>query len=883
MDRLVFGILAHVDAGKTTLSEAMLYLTGGIRRLGRVDHADAFLDTDALERERGITIFSKPAALTLGDLEATLLDTPGHADFSAEMERALSVLDCAVLVVSGGAGVQAHTLTLWRLLRDYGVPTLLFVNKMDLPGADREAVLSELRRRLDEGCVDFSREEAEIWEEAALCDEGAMEAYLETGALSDEAVRDLVARRRVFPCYFGSALRLEGVEALLNGLARFAPRRTWPGAFSARVYKIARDGQGRRLTFLKVTGGTLHVRDALSGGEGETAWQEKVDQIRLYSGEKFRAVEEAPAGTVCAVTGLTHTRPGQGLGAEPESRAPELEPVLRYRVVLPEGSDVHAALGMFRELEEEDPMLRVVWSEPTRQIHVQLMGQIQLEVLRRQLADRFGLAVDFDQGGIVYKETIAAPVEGVGHYEPLRHYAEVHLLLEPLPTGSGLQFATCCPEDVLEGHWQRLILTHLMERSHPGVLTGSAITDMRLTLTAGRAHLKHTEGGDFRQATYRAVRQGLMSAQSVLLEPWYRFRLEVPGESLGRAISDVQQMGGDFEPPETAGEEAVLTGGAPVAAMSGYWREVAAYTRGRGRLACEAAGYRPCRSAQEVMEAIGYDPRRDIDNPADSVFCAHGAGYTVPWDQVPAMAHVSSGLQLDREEDAEEDVASPRRTAPPPPRSKEEEAELTAIFERTYGQVKRREPLRPAARPVEGTVRRTVPDRPQGPEYLLVDGYNIIFAWDELKELAKVNLESARRLLMDLLCNYQGFKKCVVILVFDAYKVKGNPGSVERWHNIYVVYTREAETADTYIERATYEIARDHRVRVATSDSLEQLIILGHGAVRLSAREFKAEMEAVEGSIREIIARNNRTRGEENTLRRRAVIKGKTGEAPGGT
>ena len=644
MDKLVIGILAHVDAGKTTLSEGLLYTCGRLKKLGRVDHKDAFLDTDPMERERGITIFSKPAALTLGDLEATLLDTPGHADFSAEMERALSVLDCAVLVVSGGAGVQAHTLTLWRLLRDYGVPTLLFVNKMDLPGADRKAVLSELRRRLDEGCVDFSREEAEIWEEAALCDEGAMEAYLETGALSDEAVRDLVARRRVFPCYFGSALRLEGVEALLNGLARFAPRRTWPGAFAARVYKIARDGQGRRLTFLKVTGGTLHVRDALSGGEGEDAWQEKVDQIRLYSGEKFRAVEEAPAGTVCAVTGLTHTRPGQGLGAEPESRAPELEPVLRYRVVLPEGSDVHAALGMFRELEEEDPMLRVVWSEPTRQIHVQLMGQIQLEVLRRQLADRFGLAVDFDQGGIVYKETIAAPVEGVGHYEPLRHYAEVHLLLEPLPTGSGLQFATCCPEDVLEGHWQRLILTHLMERSHPGVLTGSAITDMRLTLTAGRSHLKHTEGGDFRQATYRAIRQGLMQAMQqgeiLLLEPIYRYQLLVPEDAAGKVNGLLAALAGQSHPPWFDQEWAELSGTAPVEQMLPLLEQLPALTAGRGSASTTFAGYAPCHNTDSVVQQRDYDPIRDIDHPADSIFCSHGAGFTVPWEKVKEYVHL---------------------------------------------------------------------------------------------------------------------------------------------------------------------------------------------------------------------------------------------------
>ena len=851
MDRLVFGILAHVDAGKTTLSEAMLYLTGGIRRLGRVDHADAFLDTDALERERGITIFSKPAALTLGDLEATLLDTPGHADFSAEMERALSVLDCAVLVVSGGAGVQAHTLTLWRLLRDYGVPTLLFVNKMDLPGADREAVLSELRRRLDEGCVDFSREEAEIWEEAALCDEGAMEAYLETGALSDEAVRDLVARRRVFPCYFGSALRLEGVEALLNGLARFAPRRTWPGVFAARVYKIARDGQGRRLTFLKVTGGTLCVRDALSGGEGETAWQEKVDQIRLYSGEKFRAVEEAPAGTVCAVTGLTHTRPGQGLGAEPESRAPELEPVLRYRVVLPEGSDVHAALGMFRELEEEDPMLRVVWSEPTRQIHVQLMGQIQLEVLRRQLADRFGLAVDFDQGGIVYKETIAAPVEGVGHYEPLRHYAEVHLLLEPLPTGSGLQFAARCPEDVLEGHWQRLILTHLMERSHPGVLTGSAITDMRLTLTAGRAHLKHTEGGDFRQATYRAVRQGLMSAQSVLLEPWYDFTLEVPAESVGRAMTDVQRMCGEFEGPQMRGETAVLTGSLPVSEVGDYWSQVAAYTQGRGRFSCRLDGYRPCHNTQQVVEERGYDPDRDVDNPSGSVFCDHGAGVHVPWNEVRSHMHVDSGW-LPEEERA--------RKAQPAPQFQRGYAsqvaldkELEEIFARTYGAVKPRAfhsvkaTTKPKERPWKGLKQRT------GKDYLLVDGYNIIHAWEDLSALAREDLDGARAKLIDLLRNYQSWRGCQVIVVFDAYKVKGGKGAVEQLGDLYVVYTKEAETADMYIERTTYQLSRDNRVRVATSDGLEQMIILGHGAQRMSAAELKYETDQVMAQIRDTI------------------------------
>ncbi len=878
MNHLVIGILAHVDAGKTTLSEAMLYLSGRIRRLGRVDHQDAFLDTDTLEKERGITIFSKQAVLPLEGAEVTLLDTPGHVDFSAEMERTLGVLDCAILVISGTDGVQSHTLTLWRLLERYGVPTFLFINKMDMAGTDRAALLAALGKQLDEGCLDFGLPEGELWEEAAVCGEEALAEYLETGALSEASLRTLIRDRKVFPCCFGSALKLTGVEAFLHTLARFSPRPAYPEQFGARVYKITRDSQGTRLTHMKITGGSLRVKALLTGeDESGERWSEKADQIRVYSGARFVPVEEAVAGTVCAVSGLTHTFPGQGLGLEAPAGPPALEPVLHYQLLLPEGSDPHAALEKLRELEEEDPMLRIVWNARLQEIHLQLMGQVQLEVLRRRIADRFGLEADFGPGSIIYKETIASPVEGVGHYEPLRHYAEVHLLLEPLPAGSGLQFYADCSEDVLDRNWQRLVLTHLAEKQHLGVLTGSPITDMKLTLTAGRAHLAHTEGGDFRQATYRAVRQGLMEAESVLLEPWYDFRLELPGECLGRAMSDIQQMGGRFDPPQAAGDASLLTGSVPVSEMGEYWRDVAAYTRGRGRLSCSLRGYERCHNAQEVIAAAGYDPERDVDNPPDSVFCAHGAGYTVKWSEVPSHAHVSSGIRLESAPEPPNETApassSRRPTAAPYPRSKEEEAQLQAIFERTYGQVKRRAFQPTPKAPPGGTVKRTVPPRSTGPEYLLVDGYNIIFAWDELKEMAGANLEAARRMLMDLLCNYQGFKKCVVILVFDAYKVKGNPGTVEHYHNIHVVYTKEAETADTYIERATYEIARDHRVRVATSDNLEQLIILGHGAVRLSAREFKDEVEAAEGSIRALIEENNRRGRSLHQVKNTAIIK----------
>ncbi len=846
MKKLVVGILAHVDAGKTTLSEGMLYQSGCLKKLGRVDHQDAFLDTFALERQRGITIFSKQAVLPLGQTEVTLLDTPGHVDFSAEMERTLQVLDYAILVISGTDGVQGHTETLWRLLERYQVPTFLFINKMDLPGALREPLLEELKNRLGEGCVDFSQPDQQAsWEEAALCDEQTLARYLEHGRLNQEELAQLVARRKLFPCYFGAALKLDGVEALLQGLDDYTLEPQYPQAFGARVYKIARDPQGNRLTYMKVTGGCLRVKDALAA-EGK----EKVDQIRIYSGQRYQLADQAPAGTVCAVTGLDTTYPGQGLGEEAPAQAPVLEPVLTYRVDLPQGTDAHKALLQLRQLEEEDPQLHIVWNEPLREIHMQLMGEVQLEILKQIIAQRFGMEVEFGAGNILYRETIARPVEGVGHFEPLRHYAEVHLLLEPLPRGSGLQFATRCSEDLLDRNWQRLVLTHLEEKTHLGVLTGSPITDMKITLVAGRAHVKHTEGGDFRQATYRAVRQGLMSAESILLEPWYAFRLEVPTAQVGRAMADLQRLGGQFDPPQEQGEFSLLQGAAPVATLRDYGLEVTAYTGGRGRFSCTLQGYEPCHNQQQVVEAIGYDCQRDVDNTGDSVFCAHGAGFVVKWDQVRRYMHVDSGLRLDPPE--EEAAAAP--AAPPPVRysgSLEEDKELMAIYERTYGPIRRREWRAPQT--AAQAPQRPLVMRDRGPEYLLVDGYNIIFAWEELKEVARDNLDLARQMLMDILSNYQGFKKCVVILVFDAYKVPGGTGEVSRYHNIYVVYTKEAETADAYIEKTTYEISKRHRVRVATSDNTEQLIILGHGALRLSAQTFRQEVEQVQGELRSLL------------------------------
>ena len=849
--QIVLGILAHVDSGKTTLSEAMLYRAGVTRRLGRVDHKDAFLDTDALEKARGITIFSKQALLTAGDTDITLLDTPGHVDFSTETERTLQVLDYAVLVVSGTDGVQSHTETLWRLLRRYHVPTFVFVNKMDLPGMERQELLAQLNRRLGEGFVDFGAEQADRDEALALCDENLMDRMLDAGQLSDADLIPAIARRHVFPCWFGAALKLEGVDELLEGLDRYTRPAPALEAFGAKVFKVSQDEQGARLTWLRVTGGELKVKAQLTGEADGEPWAEKANQLRLYSGTKYTLTEAIGPGQVCAVTGLTKARPGEGLGAERDSDLPVLEPVLSYQVLLPEGADVHAALGKLHRLEEEEPQLHVVWNETLGEIHVQLMGEIQLEVLRSLLAERFGLEVEFGPGGILYKETITEPMEGVGHYEPLRHYAEVHLKLEPLPRGSGMQFAADCREEVLDKNWQRLVLTHLEEKQHLGVLTGSPLTDVKITLIAGRAHLKHTEGGDFRQATYRAVRQGLMLAKSQLLEPWYAFRLEVPAENIGRAMSDIQRMEGTFDPPESGEETAVLTGFAPVSTMRSYPMEVVSYTRGRGHLSLTLDGYRPCHNAQEVIAAIGYEPEHDLDNPADSVFCAHGAGFVVPWDQVRSHMHVDSGWGKSTR--PEQEAAVPQRRAMAYRATLEEDAELLKIFERTYGPIKR-DPLA-AFRPVQKR------ERPEfaaeqweiAPEYLLVDGYNIIFAWDELNALSKESLDAARHKLMDILCNYQGFQKCVLILVFDAYRVPGSPGSIEQYHNIHVVYTKEAETADMFIERVTHEIGRNRRVRVATSDGMEQIIILGHGALRVSARMFHEEVQNVEKQIRALV------------------------------
>ena len=849
--QIVLGILAHVDSGKTTLSEAMLYRAGVTRRLGRVDHKDAFLDTDALEKARGITIFSKQALLTAGDTDITLLDTPGHVDFSTETERTLQVLDYAVLVVSGTDGVQSHTETLWRLLRRYHVPTFVFVNKMDLPGMERQELLAQLNRRLGEGFVDFGAEQADRDEALALCDENLMDRMLDAGQLQDADLIPAIARRHVFPCWFGAALKLEGVDALLDGLDRYTRPAPALEAFGAKVFKVSQDEQGVRLTWLRVTGGELKVKAQLTGEADGEPWAEKANQLRLYSGAKYTLAEAIGPGQVCAVTGLTKARPGEGLGAERDSDLPVLEPVLSYQVLLPEGADVHAALGKLHRLEEEEPQLHVVWNETLGEIHVQLMGEIQLEVLRSLLAERFGLAVEFGPGGILYKETITEPMEGVGHYEPLRHYAEVHLKLEPLPRGSGMQFAADCREEVLDKNWQRLVLTHLEEKQHLGVLTGSPLTDVKITLIAGRAHLKHTEGGDFRQATYRAVRQGLMLAKSQLLEPWYAFRLEVPAENIGRAMSDIQRMEGSFDPPESGEETAVLTGFAPVSTMRSYPMEVVSYTRGRGHLSLTLDGYRPCHNAQEVIAAIGYEPEHDLDNPADSVFCAHGAGFVVPWDQVRSHMHVDSGWGKSTR--PEQEAAVPQRRAMAYRATLEEDAELLKMFERTYGPIKR-DPLA-AFRPVQ---KRERPDFAAeqweiAPEYLLVDGYNIIFAWDELNALSKESLDAARHKLMDILCNYQGYQKCVLILVFDAYRVPGSPGSIEQYHNIHVVYTKEAETADMFIERVTHEIGRNRRVRVATSDGMEQIIILGHGALRVSARMFHEEVQNVEKQIRALV------------------------------
>ena len=847
------GLLAHVDAGKTTLSESILYQSGAIRNLGRVDHQDAFLDTDEMERERGITIFSKQAVLTWKDTEITLLDTPGHVDFSAEMERVLQVLDCAVLVISGADGVQGHTETLWKLLTRYGIPVFLFVNKMDQEGTDCGKLLAELKSRFSEGCIDFGRVETgaeEVIEEIAVCDEQTMEEYLEKGSVAAASIRRLVAERKIFPCYFGSALHLQGVEELMNGICTYQMQKEYPAVFGAKVYKIARDGQGNRLTYLKVTGGTLKVKDVI-GENGD-----KVNQIRVYSGEKYELLSEADAGKVCAVTGLAETYPGQGLGAEKDSELPILEPVLTYRIILPDDCNVHTMLRDLKLLEEEEPELHVVWIEKSQEIHVQLMGDVQIEILQRIIKERFGVLVEFGEGSIVYKETIAAPVEGVGHFEPLRHYAEVHLRLEPGERGSGIQFDSECSEDVLDRNWQRLVLTHLEEKEHKGVLTGSVITDMKITLTSGKAHLKHTEGGDFRQATYRAVRQGLKKAESVLLEPYYEFRIELPSENVGRAMTDIQNRFGKFEAPETLGEMTVLTGIAPVSTLSGYQKDVIAYTGGRGRISLTLKGYDLCHNQEEVVAARGYDSELDLANPTGSVFCAHGAGFVVDWDEVEEYMHMERTLDQTGEEGLAE-VTLPKRRHSSIELTQEE---LDAIYVRTPDPVKQnhgpvtvcakekdREPGSAYTDPKWERRRREKEGRQ---EYLLVDGYNIIFSWEELRELSEKDIGAARGKLADILSNYQGYRKCTMILVYDAYKVEGNPGEVMKYHNIYIVYTKEAETADQYIEKTVRRIAKDAAVTVATSDGLEQVIILGQGANRMSAPGLKEEIERTLAEVR---------------------------------
>ena len=859
MKNIVMGILAHVDAGKTTLSESMLYLSGTVRKLGRVDHKDAFLDTYALERDRGITTFSKQAVFSLGNKKVNLLDTPGHVDFSAEMERTLQVLDYAVLVISGADGVQGHTETLWKLLKLYNIPTFIFINKMDQQGTDQAALLSELKERLDEGCIAFGKEEStETLEELAMTDEKVLDYFMEHESIRKEEICRLIQERRVFPCYFGSALKLEGVQELLYGFERYMEPYTGTEEFGAKVFKISRDDKGERLTFLKVTGGKLVVKMPVNLVDKE----EKVNQIRIYSGAKYETVNEVEAGGVCAVTGLVSSYIGQGFGVEKGTAAPFLEPVLTYQMILPDGADTTKVLRELKQLEEEEPLLNIVWNPALEEIHVQLMGEVQTEILKTMIAERFHLDVEFGTGKIVYKETIKNSVVGVGHYEPLRHYAEVHLKMEPLETGSGLVFDADCSEDVLDRNWQRLILTHLQEREHPGVLTGSPITDMKITIVAGRAHLKHTEGGDFRQATYRAVRQGLKSAESILLEPWYSFVLEVPSDQVGRAMSDIGQMNGSFEGPEAEDKQGMvrLTGTAPASEMRDYQREVWAYTKGRGRITFTLKGYEPCHNAEEVIEQIGYDSERDIDNPTGSVFCAHGAGFLVKWDEVPEYMHIKEDFLSEGSDEISEGEQTITGNAHFGNSSYSsgygDDPELLAIMEREFGSKQKerdrysgyRKQTVSAPMPRKTVIKDTEPKK----EYLLVYGYNVIFAWEELNELAKASIDAARNKLMDILSNYQGFTGCTLILVFDAYKVKGSQGEVQKYHNIYVVYTKEAETADQYIEKTTHEIGRKYKVTVATSDALEQVIVMGQGAYRISARDFYEEVERTEKQIREI-------------------------------
>lgn len=857
MNKVVIGVLAHVDSGKTTLSEALLYQSGSINRLGRVDHGNSFLDTFSLERDRGITIFSKQAVFKYKDTEFTLLDTPGHVDFSAETERTLQVLDYAILVISGTDGIQSHTHTLWKLLAKYNVPCFIFVNKMDLDGADRQKLLTELKTKFSDSCVDFNCEDKnEFNESIAICDEKLLNQYYESEKISQTDIISCIQSRKLFPCLFGSALKLTGVEEFLDCLHSYTIMPKYGSVFAGKVYKISED-KGQRLTFLKVTGGSLKVKEILKSDKNKSS--EKINQIRIYSGERFKTIEEAEAGTICAVTGITFTAPGDGLGTEKNSSLPVLEPVLTYRLNLPDNTDAHTALAKMRILENEDPQLKVVWNERLSEIQVQLMGDIQLEILQTIIRERFGIEASFSKGNIIYKETISDTVEGIGHFEPLRHYAEVHLLMKPSERNSGIVFKTDCKEEILDRNWQRLILTHLYEKTHIGVLTGSPITDMEIILVSGKAHPKHTEGGDFRQATYRAVRQGLRSADSILLEPIYKFMLEVPTENIGKAMTDIQRMSGSFSPPETIGDVSVISGTAPVSAMYDYAKDVMQYSHGKGKLICSLKSYEPCHNPEEVIKNIGYDCDGDTDNPCDSVFCAHGAGYSVKWNEVKSHMHLPSALSAPKNDYTDNHSRITFSNFRDKGNLFALDKELMQIFEQTYGPVKSRSgnPSQNHFSFTESTEKKKYkgkqPPNYDGKEYLLVDGYNVIFSWNNLKDITTDDLDAARNALINILCNYQGYKKCEIILVFDAYKVKGSR-EVEQVNNINIVYTKEAETADLYIEKVSHELAKKHRVRVVTSDALEQLIILGNGALRVSSREFLSEIEQAEEDIREIIS-----------------------------
>ena len=854
MKKITLGILAHVDSGKTTLSEAFLYATGKIRKLGRVDHKDAFLDSFDLEKQRGITIFSKQAELEYADTKITLLDTPGHVDFSAEMERTLQVLDYAVLVVSGSEGVQGHTETLWKLLNKYNIPTFIFVNKIDMPGTNKEFALTNIRNKFGDGVIDLSVEEKDM-EAIAVCDEDVLEMYMESGEISDETIADLVYERKLFPCYFGSALKNEGIDKLLDGINRYSFEPVYHEEFGAKVFKIVKEN-GVRLTYMKITGGFIKVKDILSGITDGNQWSEKINDIRVYSGEKFKSISEADAGCICAISGLNNTYPGQGLGFEIQSESPNLQPVLSYRIIIPENVNINQAYKMLKELEEEDPTLNLKWNEETKEIIANVMGPIQIQVLKHIIKERFDMDVEFGTGSILYKETINNIVEGVGHFEPLKHYAEVHLLMEPGQLGSGITFESNLNESLLSRNWQKLIMTHLAEKEHKGVLTGSPITDIHFTLVAGKAHLKHTEGGDFREATYRAIRQGLKKAESVLLEPYYNFTLKIPSENIGRAMTDIDQMSGNINQPETEGEMSVITGFAPAATIGDYINTVNEYTHGTGTLSLDYKGYGPCHNSEEIIAEKAYDSEADIANPTGSVFCSHGAGFVVPWDQVEQYMHVKTDSKNGEMYDIE-NVPVIRSANNTYRDSYATDKELEEIFEKTFGPIKRKKYNEKKVRQYSEN-KQKVTHKKVLPQCLLVDGYNIVFAWDELKEIAKTNIDGARDRLLDIMCNYQGYKGNTVIVVFDAYNVKKHAETVSKYHNIYVVYTKEAETADMYIAKTTHKLANKFQVTVATSDALEQLIIMGHGALRMSAFNFKEEVDNVNKAISEQINKTSR-------------------------